>query len=153
MIAKKLFNKRGIMLTSKQIKLFHTDINTLWSILTQSQYTTQYMFNCTVETDWVVGSDIVWQGNYQGYQAYQKGKVLEVLPNEKVKYSTFDPNVGLSDIDEHYIHVTYLLESKDESVQLTIINETFDNNNERMQHIEQGWQLVLTALEEVVTKH
>ena len=95
--------------TSELKLLINIDAKTLWSVLTESKYTKEYMFNCTVTSDWEIGSPIIWEGNYQGYQAYQKGEILDIKPFELIKYSTFDPNFGLEDKAENYIHVTLKL--------------------------------------------
>ena len=118
----------------------------LWPVLTESKYTKIYMFNCTVSTDWEIGSPITWQGNYQGYEAFQKGKILDIKQDELIKYSTFDPNFGLEDKPENYIHVSYILKDIDGQTELTIINETFDESEERMGHINQGWDMVIGAI-------
>lgn len=130
-------------------KTFNTPIATLWAILTEAKYSPDYMFNCTLDTTWQVGSDITWQGEYQGYKAFQKGKVLAYQPMNKVSYTTFDPNAGLVDLAENYIHVSYHLNDKGDQTELVIKNETFDGNGERMAHIKQGWQMVLDKLEQL----
>jgi uncharacterized protein YndB with AHSA1/START domain len=130
------------ILTSKVQIEFETSAKQLWRVLTESKYTKVYMFNCSVESDWLEGSSITWQGNYQGYQAFQKGKVLTVKPYELIKYSTFDPNVGLSDVTENYINVTYAIKEHNGKTTLTITNDTFDGNEERMKHIINGWEIV-----------
>ena len=136
-----------------QISEQKIEINTskekLWSILTESEFTKQYMFNCAVESNWEIGSPITWKGNYQGYDAFQKGEILAVKPFELIKYSTFDPNFGLEDIPQNYIHVSYLISENEGSIQLTVMNETFDGNDERMGHIKQGWEMVLPKIKEV----
>ncbi|MCB0606030.1 MAG: SRPBCC domain-containing protein, partial [Saprospiraceae bacterium] len=65
---------------------------------------------------------------------------------------TFDPNFGLEDIPENHIHVTYELTEKNGKIQLTITNETFDGNEERMNHINQGWEMVIGKLKELAEK-
>jgi len=137
--------------TSTKIQLaLAIDAKLLWDVLTQSRYTQVYMFNCTVESNWLVDSPIIWQGNYQGYQAFQKGKIIAIKPFELLKYSTFDPNIGLSDIADNYIYVTYAIKESVEGSYLTITNETFDGNEERMQHIMQGWQTVTEQIKKIV---
>ncbi len=134
---------------SEKKVLINCNAKTLWSVLTESEYTKVYMYNCTVSSDWNIGNPIIWEGNYQGYQAYQKGEILDIQPIKLIKYSTFDPNFGLEDKPENYIHVTYLLNEKDNKTELTIINETFDGNEERMGHINQGWETVIEKIKEV----
>ena len=137
------------MLSSEKSVLINSSAQRLWDILTKSEYTKEYMFNCSVDSDWKIGSPIIWQGNYQGYQAYQKGEILDINPFRLIKYSTFDPNFGLEDKPENYIHVSYLLKEKDNQTELIIINETFDENEERMGHINQGWEMVIGKIKEV----
>jgi uncharacterized protein YndB with AHSA1/START domain len=135
--------------TSEKKILINCDVKTLWSVLTESKYTKVYMFNCTVSSDWKIGNPIIWEGNYQGYQAYQKGEILDIKPFELIKYSTFDPNFGLEDKPENYIHISYILKGNGNETELTIINETFDGNSERMNHINQGWEMVVSNIKEV----
>jgi len=138
--------------TSEKNIIINIDPENLWNILTKSKYTKEYMFNCSVNSDWKKGSQITWEGNYQGYQAFQKGEIIDVKPFELIKYSTFDPNFGLEDIPENYIHVSYLLKAIDGQTELTIVNETFDGNEERMGHINQGWDMVIEKIKEVAEK-
>lgn len=133
------------LISTKKI-MIAVDKKTLWSVLTESKYTKIYMFNCAVTTDWEIGSTINWKGNFQGYDAFQKGEILDIKQGELIKYSTFDPNFGLEDKPENYIHVSYLLRELDEQTELTIINETFDGNKERMTHINQGWDMVIGGI-------
>jgi len=130
------------ILTSKIQIEFDIGAKQLWRVLTESKYTKVYMFNCSVESDWLEGSSITWQGNYQGYQAFQKGKILTVKPYELITYSTFDPSIGLSDVAENYINVTYAINEHKGKTTLTITNDTFDGNEERMKHIINGWEMV-----------
>lgn len=130
--------------------MVNTSVEHLWEVLTKSEFTKEYMFNCSVESDWKVGSLITWQGNYEGYEAFQKGKIIKIEQNKLIKYSTFDPNFGLEDKPENYIHISYLLnEIGVEIVELTIVNETFDGNEERMIHINKGWEMVMDKIKEV----
>lgn len=139
------------MKTTKTVEV-QCSLERLWKVLTESEFTQQYMFNCSVSTTWLVEEEIIWQGNFNGYEAYQKGVVITFNPFEEIKYSTFDPNFGLEDKPENYIHVTYRLSKKNDSVELEISNETFDGNEERMNHIKSGWDMVLPLIKEVAEK-
>ncbi|QKX04842.1 SRPBCC domain-containing protein [Aquimarina sp. TRL1] len=137
-------------LKSERILTLRIDAKDLWKVLTESTYTKQYMFNCAVTSNWEAGDTIVWEGTYEGYEAFQKGKVIEIIPYEKIKYSTFDPNFGLEDIPKNYIHVSYLISSENDKTILKIINETFDGNYDRLHHINQGWEMVSDKIKKVV---
>lgn len=136
------------MKSTKQIEI-KTTASHLWKVLTESSYTKQYMFNCSVESDWKLGSSVIWEGEYNGYKAYQQGEVIKVVAGQQLTYSTFDPNQGLADVSENYIHVSYTIHTINDECQLTITNETFDNNPERMSHINQGWDMVIGSIKSV----
>lgn len=136
------------MKSTKQIEIT-TTADHLWKVLTEPEYTQSYMFNCAVESSWELGSSVIWEGEFEGYKAYQKGEVIKIVPGQQVTYSTFDPNQGLADVPENYIHVTYTIHTINNECQLTITNETFDDNPERMSHIKKGWDMVLDAIKRV----
>jgi len=121
----------------------------LWEVLTNPDYTEKYMYNCRVKTDWEIGSEITWKGNFRGYNAFQKGEVLEYDPISHLKYTTFDPNYGLEDKPENYIHVGYHVHKSGDESLLTVDNETFDGDDKRLEHIKQGWETVLKGIKEV----
>ncbi|MFP4092646.1 MAG: hypothetical protein ACLFT3_20215 [Cyclobacteriaceae bacterium] len=53
------------------------------------------------------------------------GEILEIIPGEKIKYSTFDPNLSLVDKPENYIHVSYLITADTEVTWLTKKKKAF----------------------------
>jgi uncharacterized protein YndB with AHSA1/START domain len=136
------------MKSTKQVEI-NCNVETLWAILTKAEYTKQYMFNCAVGTDWKVGSDVHWEGEFNGVRAFQKGKVISITPGQQVTYSTIDSNGPLEDIPSNYIHVSYTLHDINGISHLTISNETFDDSTERMSHIKQGWDMVIDKIKEV----
>jgi len=136
------------MRSTKQVEV-NCSVESLWKILTKPEYSKRYMFNCAVTTDWKVGSDIVWEGVFNGHEAYQKGKVISISKGQGLSYSTFDPNAGLEDVSKNYIIVSYILHDFNGIAHLTITNETFDGSTKRMSHIKQGWDVVIGKLKEI----
>lgn len=132
-------------LSSETKVLINASPKEIWTVLTESDFTKKYMFNCAVNTSWKVGDDITWKGHYEGYDAFQKGKVLAFEPYKLIKYSTLDPN-WMEEKDENYIHVSYVLDESDSHTELKVVNETFDGSDERMQHIVAGWDQVLDKI-------
>ena len=49
------------------------------------------MFGSKVVTDWVEGSPIVWKGEYEGKTYEDKGEVLEIEPERRLKVSHPSP--------------------------------------------------------------
>lgn len=129
-------------ITASNTTKINAPLSLVWEVLTSPIYSVHYMFNCEVITSWEVGTPIEWKGNYNGYDAHQIGEVLEFSPKSKLSYTTFDPNFGLENIPENYIHVDYALEEVNGITHLTISNTTFDGNKERFGHIVEGWKMV-----------
>ena len=66
----------------------------------------EYMFGTTVTSDWVVGSPIVWKGDWQGRGYEDKGIILQAVPERVLEYSHFSPLAGNPDVPENYHIVT-----------------------------------------------
>lgn len=133
------------LVVKKEIEI-PAGVEKVWDALTQPEYTKQYMFNCEVSTDWKVGSEVTWRGTYQGYDAFQKGEVLAYEDKKKLTYTTFDPNFGMEDVPENYLHVTYEVEPRGEGVLLTFQTTNFNGDEKRRDHTAQGWDVVLSQL-------
>jgi len=135
----------------KRSILVNADNTTVWEALTNPEQTKKYMFNCEVASDWQVGSPITWQGNFQGYEAFQKGTILQCIPGKLVQYTTFDPNFDMADLPENYLHVTYELHNRDGKTELTITNENFGGDEKRCEHTAMGWDnMIIPKLKELL---
>jgi len=121
----------------------------VWRALTDPEVIKQYMFGSQVETDWRPGSPIVWKGEFEGRSYEDKGEVLDVVPEQRIKVTHFSPMTGLPDVPENYHTVTYTLEPSGGS---TIVRLTQDNagSDEETEHSSQNWQLMLDGLKGVV---
>lgn len=111
----------------------------IWEMLTNPNWTKKYMFNCEAHSSWKVGSEIKWRGNFQGYESGEKGIILEIVQNSHLKYSSIDPNFGIEDIPENYLHVTYDQKQKNDHTELSITIENFNNDPQRIQDIAKAW--------------
>lgn len=61
-----------------------------------------------------------------------------------MKFSTFDPNAGLANVPQNYIHITYELFEIDNETELSITLENFMEENERFRHSQSEWNNVLS---------
>ena len=111
----------------------------IWLILTTPSETKKYMFNCEVSSNWEIGSEITWKGNFQGYESGERGIILDIIHNKYLKYSSIDPNFGIEIIPENYLHISYHLDSQEEQTVLTTIIENFNGDPNRLEHIAKGW--------------
>lgn len=118
-------------------------IERVWEALTNPDYTMKYMFNCRVKSTWGIQDDITWKGNYMGYDAFQKGVILECQPMSLIKYSTFDPNFGYEDVEENYVHVTYQLLETDKGIDVIFKSDNFGDDQKRYEDTKKGWDTLV----------
>lgn len=127
----------------KKTILINANLEKVWNVLTKPEFTKQYMFNNEVFSNWKIGSEIIWKGNYKGYESFQKGFILDLIPLKLIKYSTFDPNFGFEDKEENYIYVSYILSPKNNSTEITFISENFGKDKKRYEHNSNGWDNII----------
>jgi uncharacterized protein YndB with AHSA1/START domain len=121
----------------------------VWVALTDPEQIKQYMFGSQVETDWKRGSPIVWKGEYEGKKYEDKGEILEIEPERRLKVTHFSPLSGQEDRPENYHSLVYELE---ESRGRTHVSLSQDNNpdEEAADHSRANWERMLAGLKEVV---
>lgn len=129
----------------------------VWDALVNPEQTKKYMFGCEALSDWKVGSPLLWQGNYEGNDMiFVKGIILDIKPNELLKYTVIDPNSTMPDIPENYLNVTYELKENDGQTILDVLQDGFEraaDGEKRYKDVYnngEGWNPVLVAIKQVV---
>jgi uncharacterized protein YndB with AHSA1/START domain len=117
----------------------------VWEALTDPDAIERYMFGARVETDWQPGSPITWKGEWEGKAFEDKGEILEVLPEQRLKMTHFSPLSGEDDAPENYHTVTYELESRNGTTHVSLSQ---DNNSspEAAEHSRENWEKMLSGL-------
>ena len=129
----------------------------IWDALVNPSKTKIYMFGCEAITDWKIGSDLLWEGSYEGQKmVFVKGKVLEFETHQKLVYTVFDPNGTIEDLPENYLTVTYLLEEKTDGIFFTVTQGGYSKVAEGERRYEEsynngeGWNPILVAIKKLV---
>jgi uncharacterized protein YndB with AHSA1/START domain len=123
----------------------------LWQALVTPAAIKEYMFGTTVTSDWVVGSPIIWKGEWQGRAYEDKGIILQVVPERVLEYSHFSPLAGVPDVPENYHIVTVELSPDGERTRVTLSQ---DNNptEQAREHSEKNWGMMLAALKQFLER-
>ncbi len=121
----------------------------VWDALVNPQMIKQYMFGTNVVSDWKVGSPITWKGEWEGKKYEDKGKILELAPGKRLRYSHFSPLTGQPDRPENYHTVTIDLSGDGSQTSVTLSQ---DNNptEEARRHSEKNWSMMLAGLKKVL---
>lgn len=131
--------------------LFKADAEKVWDLLINPVMTKQYMFGCELISDWKIGSPVLWTGKTEDGKEviYVKGTVIEYVEGKRVTSTTFDPNIGMPDISENYVNLTYEIQAHENGTLLTIIQGDFagtEDGKKRYEESKAGWQDVVIPL-------
>jgi len=124
------------MATNISTIFFNAPIEKVWNALTQPPLVKQWQYGSDLITDWIVGNEIRFRNEWEGQVFEQWGTVLEVVPNQKIKYSLFFPRPELEDKPENYFIMSYILSEENQKVKLEILQE--DNRPGAIQEEPQG---------------
>ncbi|HVU57672.1 MAG TPA: SRPBCC domain-containing protein [Puia sp.] len=130
----------------------------VWAALTEPEWTKKYMFNCAVDSDWKVGSPVLWKMQHEGKEIIPvKGNVEEIIPGKFLRYSIIDPNMGIPDIPENYLHVTYALSGTKEGTELRVTQDGYEHAARGKERYEEavkggGWGSILAVIKELLEK-
>jgi uncharacterized protein YndB with AHSA1/START domain/DNA-binding transcriptional ArsR family regulator len=128
----------------------------LWQALIDPAFTERY-WNTTFETDWSVGSTMVWH-NHGVTITDREQVVLEADPYRRLSYTwhSFTPELAerfdWSDelratlAAERRSRVTFEIEPEDEQVKLTVVHDGFEPGSRILEMISGGWPRVVSSL-------
>ena len=121
----------------------------VWKALTDPQEIKKYLFGTEAVTDWKVGSPIVFRGVWQG-QAYEdKGTILEIAPQRRLRYSFWSSFSGKEYAPENTSIVTFDLSSLSGSTRLAVAQDNVTDEKAR-EHSQQNWATVLQELKRLL---
>lgn len=121
----------------------------VWAALTEPDQIAKYMFGSKVTSTWEPGSDIVWEGEYDGRGFRDHGEVLEAEPGRRLVVTHFSPQTGLPDEPENYHRVTYELIKQGDHTHVRLEQDNAGPEEVRRES-ESTWNVVLHGLKELV---
>lgn len=144
-----LFVKNSVSIKASPAKV--------WNTLVNPEETKKYMFGCETVSDWKVGSELLWKGEYEGQEmVFVKGTIVAIEPEKLLIYTTIDPNnPATEDKPENYLKVSYeLVQDGDETI-LTASQGDYskvgDGANRYKETVDGGgWQPILDQIKTLV---
>ncbi len=129
----------------------------VWDALINPEQTKKYMFGCETVSDWKQGSSLLWKMDYEGKELIAvKGNIVDIQPEQRLAYTTFDPNSTMEDISENYLTVTYDLSSEDKKTVLTVTQGDYNKVAEGERRYKEaynngeGWNPILVEIKKLV---
>ena len=124
----------------------------VWKGLTDPDIIKDYLYGTNTVTDWKVGSEILFQGEWEGKQYRDKGVILQIIPNELISYSYWSGFSGTEDKPENYSTVTYKLETiSDDRTKFTWVQKGFASE-QNYEHSNSGMEEFLKSIKAVIEK-
>jgi uncharacterized protein YndB with AHSA1/START domain len=121
----------------------------VWEVLTDPQKIKVYLFGTETVTDWKVGSNILFQGEYNGQQYLDKGNVLENIENKLLEYNYWSGFSGLEDHPENYSLVTYNIEFiAEDKIKFTWTQKGFASKDGKC-HTEEALKAMLEQIKKL----
>lgn len=139
-------NKNLIATASIPIKATPSKV---WQALIEPEAIKQYMFGTEVHSDFKEGSPIRWKGTWQGKPYEDKGVILQLTKEHKLRYSHFSPLAGMPDEPQNYHTVTVeLLPEGDQT--MVVLEQDNNTSEEEREHSRQNWSMMLESLKQYV---
>lgn len=120
----------------------------VWDTITKPELVKLWQYGSDLITGGKVGDDIRFKTAWEDKIFEQWGTLLEIKPNELLRYSLFAPRPGLEDKPENYFEMNYVLTSENDQTKLVILQ--IDNRPGAVQEEPQGEENpVLQLLKEI----
>ena len=128
-----------------EVSYVRTTIATLWDALTNPDVTQRYWFDTRIESDWKVGSRILYLRNGEVTDEH----VVLAVDKHRLLSHTFKPIFGEFKA-EAQSRVTFLLAESGAVVRLTVIHESFPPQSKVFRACSDGWPMILSNLKSLL---
>ena len=142
---------RHDLIVSKSV-VINTPPQKVWEALTNPAIIKEYLFGTETITDWKPGSEVIFQGEYQGHKYRDKGLVVENVLNKVLSYRYWSGFSGLEDKPENYSLVTYTLQSDSKSQTILTWTQKGFANEDGHKHSESGMDTFLQSIKTIVER-
>jgi uncharacterized protein YndB with AHSA1/START domain len=119
----------------------------LWEALTDPKFIRQYFCGTRQESEWTPGAS--WKMIAADGVVTDAGEVLEVEPQRKLVLkwrNELRPELR----EEGYSQMTYELESRGDTVKLTVIHQIDRTPSKLLEAVSGGWPLILANLKSLL---
>ena len=99
---------RHDLIASKSIEI-NTEISKVWDVLTNPKFIGEYLYGTQTITDWKIGNEIKFMGEFNGQKYCDMGVIKENVLHELLSYSFWSSFSGTENKPENYSLITYNL--------------------------------------------
>ena len=142
---------RHDLIVSQSIDV-NASLSKVWNALTNPEIIKEYLFGTETITDWKVGSEIVFQGEYNGQKYRDHGVILTNELNKEISYSYWSGFSGLEDKPENYSTVIYALDKINDSKTTFTWTQKGYRNEEGQKHSQEGMPPFLEQIKGIMER-
>lgn len=121
----------------------------VWDALVNPAIIKQYLFGTEAVSDWKVGSELIFQGEYDGNKYKDKGIIKKFDIEKTFQYTYLSSFSGLEDKEENYHLITFNIVDQHETTMLSLIHENIQNQQAK-DHSENNWKMVLGTIKNIL---
>jgi uncharacterized protein YndB with AHSA1/START domain len=137
-------------LTVSHTITIHAPVAKVWEALTNPDIIKLYLYGTRTTTDWKVGSDISFEGDYEGQTYKDKGIVREHIPLQRLSYRYWSGFSGAPDIPENYSLVTYSVKATaDNTTEFTWDQQGFASEK-GYEHSKNGMAAFMQSIKKII---
>ena len=119
----------------------------LWQALTEPEFTRQFYFGMTIETDWK--KDSAWKTVGSDGEVKDSGRIVEIDPPRRLVL-TWRNEFRLEMKEEGDSRMSYEIEAEGEMVKLTVRHEMDKPGSKLIGAVSNGWPMILSSLKSLL---
>lgn len=123
----------------------------VWFALTDKETIKEYFYGTETNTNWQVGSKIVFSGNWNGTLYQDIGFILKNENEKLLQYSYWSSFWGEAPSPNDFSIVTYELSRENNSTHITVTQQGF-KDEESKSHSVLAWESLLANLKSLLEK-
>lgn len=124
-------------------------LSKIWEALVDPEMAKKYFSGAEIVTDWTVGSPISFIGEFDGNPYEEKGMLLNVEPDRRLKYTHWSHFDGLPDEPDNYRIWTFDINTKKGVTQLSITEDNIPTEKQKSRS-DEFWADTLLSIKRLV---
>jgi uncharacterized protein YndB with AHSA1/START domain len=120
----------------------------VWEALVNPDKICQYFTGAETISDWQIGSEILFNHEYEGDKFTNKGRILAFQPNQLLIYTYWTKYSQTEDLPENYTTISYAIDGLDNMTTLTLTQSNI-KNLQWFEGLQTGWDTVLAKIKEI----
>jgi uncharacterized protein YndB with AHSA1/START domain len=127
----------------------------VWKALTTREVLGSSFFGSKVDTDWKVGSPILFRGEWKGKAFEDKGQIQVFSPPKQLRFTHWSPLSGVPDEPRNYHIATFDLAPSGTKTRVTVTQENEDGKPVEpatREELAKNWTAILDGLKKAVEK-